>query len=208
MCFCLGQSTNVKCTTNSDRCCKLGRKAARHHLISPFFTCHYEALLAGLDHQTSVANRMRLSFRGRVKYTKAIVRTTAFRSRLASCYLPRNKQCFESCCKFKKEAMIKASKHAKVKMLKKHVIATPTPKHVNTTPTAKQMQKMSPSKHVKTTPTAKHLSAGKSTGKHVEAGYSSLTNSSNHVRPATPSTKHSDLSSNHITKNITETPNI
>lgn len=123
-CFFSGTS-KVKCTTKTDRCCKLGRKAARHHLISPFYTCHYEALIAALDHKASVANRMRLTYRGRLKYTKTIVRTTAFRSRLAWCYLPRNKKCFESCCATKRKALIKASKH---------VLATPAPRNITETP--------------------------------------------------------------------------
>lgn len=192
----------MKCTTISDRCCKLGRKAARHHLISPFYTCHYEALIAGLDHQTSVANRMR--FAGRSKYTKTIVRTTAFRSRLTSCYLPRHKRCFESCCNVKKEALIKAAKHVQLKLKKpvktspKHVDSTPSIKHVQGIPSSKHVVTASTSKHVVTRPTVMHL-PDKHNAKHVTSK-SRVTNS-NHV-PATPSTKHVDLS-NHIVKNIT-----
>ena len=123
-------SLKVKCTTKSDRCCRLGRKAARHHLISPFYTCHYEALIAGLDHQKSVANRMRIGYQGRLKHTKTIVRTTAFRSRLGSCFLPRSRKCFESCCTAKRQAMIKASKQRAKKIASTHVTPTPATKYV------------------------------------------------------------------------------
>ncbi|XP_031561290.1 uncharacterized protein LOC116297238 [Actinia tenebrosa] len=97
------------CTTQNSRCCKLGLKAARHHAISPIYTCYYEALIAGLDHQTSVAFRLRAS-KGRLRQIKNIARATAFRRRLSFCYTGKHKKCFESCCLAKRK-----NNHSKLK---------------------------------------------------------------------------------------------